>query len=266
MQNSVEPPKKIETKINPFALPKATTESLQVSNVKSLKFNYGKEPNFFYIFMGGFMVVITGILIYILFSLNQLQRFSQSSNNNIVSTPVKTIEVSDEQPISQTPWANREIKINNNVVWQLQLPATFIESTIGASDGTNIFNGDDNGQRYRVVLSFPLFANYPNGNPETLRSWIQSELAFLKPEDSLKVSSESFLLQNNLEATLLLGMKEITADSGNARIFGQRNSLVLYIDKTRSRNYSKITLIPQGEYNEQTARAFIERLASSLKF
>ncbi len=256
-------PRKIETKTSPFSLPKSTTNSIQNKRIKTMVYSPKKENNFFYLATSVFVILATGIIVYVLISLSQLQKLSQVSNTT--NTPNDTVEVSDTDTI-QSKWALREIKINNNVVWSLQLPSAFIETTVGASDGITIFSGDEMGESYKLQLGFPLFTNYPGGEPEDLKSWIQKELDFLKPEDSLNVKSESFTLSNNVQATLLLNMNEITADSGNARVFGQKKSLVLYISKTKNRNFSKITLIPQGEYREETAKSIIERIASSIKF
>lgn len=262
-------PRKIETKTSPFSLPKSTTNSIQNKRIKTMVYSPKKENNFFYLATSVFVILATGIIVYVLISLSQLQKLSQVSNTtntvNTTNTTNNTVEVSDTDTI-QSKWALREIKINNNVVWSLQLPSAFIETTVGASDGITIFSGDEMGENYKLQLGFPLFTNYPGSEPEDLKSWIQKELDFLKPEDSLNVKSESFTLSNNVQATLLLNMNEITADSGNARIFGQKKSLVLYISKTKNRNFSKITLIPQGEYREETAKSIIERIASSIKF
>lgn len=261
-----QPSKVIETKTSPFSLPKSTINSIQNKNIKKMKYATGNDNKFFYIFIGAFAVIVVGIIVYVIIALSRLQ--SLSSNDNLIPaiTSYATVQVSDTETIKETPWAPREIKINNNVVWNLQLPSTFIETTIGAADGTNIFTGDDNGQSYKLILAFPLFANYPGGEPADLKTWIQKELTFLKPDDSLAVTSESFTVNNNINATLLSNMNEITVDSGNARIFGTKKSLVLYISKTKTRNFSKITLIPQGTYSEQTAHAMISRIASSIKF
>jgi len=231
-------------------------------------YSTNKENNFFYVAVGLFVMVATGAIVYVLISLSQLQKLSVTSNttNTVASYPTNnTVQVNDSEVI-QTPWALREVKIYNNVVWRLQLPSSFIETTLGVTDGVTLYSGEESNNQYKLQLAFPLFANYPGGEPADLKTWIQKELEFLKPEDSLNVKSESFVLNNNVQATLLLNMNEITADSGNARIFGSKKSLVLYISKTKSRNFSKITLIPQGEYNEETAKSVIERIASSIKF
>jgi len=261
-------PKKIETKTSPFSLPKSTINSIQTKNVKTLKFSTDREPNLFYIFIGIFIVFASGVIVYVLLSLSQLQKLAENNASSTTNTITPNIvEVSNEEVILiQTPWASKEVKINNNVVWHLQLPSSFIETSIDAADGTNIFIGEDGFNKYKLLLSFPLFANYPEGEPEDLAEWIQKELTFLTPEKSLEVTSESFTLNNNVSATLLMNMNEITADSGNARIFGTKKSLVLYIAKTKTRNFSKITLIPQELYSEESAKAFMERLASSIRF
>jgi len=261
-------PRNIETKTSPFALPKSTTNSIQNKRVKTMVYSTNRESNFFYIAVGIFVIAATGAIIYVLISLSQLQKQSNVTNNNtttpIVSYPT-TVEVKDTETI-QTPWALREVKINNNVAWSLQLPSSFIETTAGVADGVTAYSGSESGAEYKLQLSFPLFTNYPAGEPVDLKAWIQKELEFLKPEDSLNVKSESFTLSNNVQATLLLNMNEVTADSGNARIFGSKKSLVLYISKTKPRNFSKITLIPQGTYSEETAMAIMERIASTIKF
>lgn len=257
--------KKIETKTHPFALPKSTINALQTKNVRKMKFSTSREPNYFYIAVGAFVVFASGVIVYVLLSLSQLQKLSQVNTVNTTPTIVEVNDTEDQSPI-QNSWSNKEIKINNNVVWDLQLPESFIETTAGTTDGTNIFTGIDSGNSYKLQLSFPLFTNYPNGEPENLKTWIEKELTFLTPEESLTIRSESFTLDNNVAATLLINMREVTADSGNAKIFGTKKSLVLYISKTKNRNFSKITLIPEGTYSEQTAKSVIERIASSIKF
>lgn len=256
---------KIETKTHPFAVSKSTVNSLQTKNVKKMKFSTGREPNYFYITVGVFIIFATGVIVYVLISLSQLEKLSQV--NSIVNNTTTVVEVSDtENTPLQNSWVPKELKINNNIVWNLQLPESFVETTVGATDGTNVFTGLDGGNQYKLLLTFPLFTNYPGGEPESLKLWIEKELSFLTPEESLTIRSESFTLENNIAATLLINMREITADSGNARIFGSKKSLVLYISKTKNRNFSKITLVPEGTYSEQTAKSVMERIASSIKF
>lgn len=257
--------KKIETKTHPFAIPKSTINSLQTKNVKKMKFSTGREPNYFYITVGAFIVFATGVIVYVLISLSQLEKLSQT--NSTVNNNNTVVEVSDtESTPLQNSWVHKELKINNNIVWNLQLPESFVETSAATTAGTNTFEGVDGGNQYKLLLSFPLFTNYPGGEPENLKSWIEKELGYLTPEESLTIRSESFTLSNNVEATLLINMREVTADSGNARIFGSKKSLVLYISKTKNRNFSKITLIPQGTYSEETAKSVLERIASSIKF
>lgn len=259
-------PKKIETKTTPFALPKSTTNSIQNKNIKKLKYSPRGDSNFFYILIVIFLVVATGAIIYVLLSLSQLQKISNVQNLVNTNTNTTVVEVGDTETITQPIWSDREVKINNNVVWDLQLPSSFIETNTNTSDGISVFTGDDSGYLYKLKLEFPLFTNYPNGEPESLKEWVKQELAFLSPEESLTITSESFTVNENVDATLLINMREVTADSGNARIFGTKKSLVLYIAKTKNRNFSKITLVPQDIYNDQSARALIERIASTLKF
>lgn len=267
-QIPMEPkPKPIETKTSPFVLPKSTTNSLQNVKIKQMKYKRNNTNLFLNIFMGLFIVAVTGLVVYVLISLSQLQKLSvnESIVNNINNTTVPVSNEDEVPDVPITPWERKDFKINNNTVWSLLVPGNFTE-TKSTQEGTITLTGFDNDQNYKVILNFPLFSNYPGGEPKNLKDWIQSELAFLNPEGSLEVSSESFTLDKNIEATLLININEVTADSGNARLFGNKKSLVLYIDKTKTRNYSKITVVPENEYSEETAKAFFSRIISSLEF
>lgn len=264
MENKSKP---IETKTSPFALPKTTTNSLQYSNVKRLKYSPNKTNALINSFIFIFILTSTGLIVYVLVTLSQLRQVVNNTVNTIVNSDTTLIPINDTIDIPTPvviPWERREFKINNNTVWSLLLPSNFVETQ--NSNGTILLEGDDNNERYKIILDFPLFTNYPGGEPLDLKSWIQSELAFLNPEDSFLVKSENLSLENNSSATLLLNYKEVTLDSGNARLLGEKKSLVLYINKSRSRNYSKISVVPQGTYSEDTARAFLYRIISSLEF
>lgn len=261
--NQINP--QIEQKSSPFSLPKSSANSLSSKKIKSFKYSSDKENSWFYIITFLFILIASGSIIYILISLNQLQQAPNRIPTSTVSSPVTTLVPVNDVETVQSVWENKEIKINNNVVWSFQLPNTFVEER-SASLGTSTFIGKDLGAEYKVTFAFPLFNNYPGGEPESLDSWIKSELAFLAPDDVLEVKSESFNVNQSTDATLLLNMNEVTTDSGNARLFGTQKSLVLYIDKTRFRNYSKVTVVPNGEYNEEAVRAFMERLASTIEF
>lgn len=254
---------KVETKTSPFSLPKITTENLNTKKIRKLKYASRQGVSGYNILVGILIIASilgAGYIGYTLARLESVSNITQNEGNDL-------IPVSDEEEVDQSQlWSRREFKINNNVVWSLELPNNFAQTSSEIVDGVISFFGEIDGEAYKLELAFPLFNNYLGGMPPTLSEWVSREKLFLPSVSGAAAQTSSFTLDNNLEAALIVGMNEITKDNGSSREFGQTKTAVLYIWKTTSRNPSKITLIPQGEYNEEAAKDIMERIAASLLF
>lgn len=254
-------------KTSPFSIQTNAYESFSKGNVKHMRF-YSRGLNRVNSFLLFSTLVLSLIVAYLFITINQLEKVVYLDNLiERLSQPQNIIQVSETESVNQiAQWQRQELIINNNVAWSLELPDNFSESLTSITEGLKVFNGVDSSIKYRMELEFPLFTNYPGGVPVGLTEWVLKENSYYSDSVKNNLTTESFNV-DNLNVTLVYNAPRTLSVNNTSKEFDSAKSVfILYIDKSQSRNFSKITFIPDQSVDVETTKAFVKRVATSLRF